>query len=100
MTSDLVDGEADGVHVLSLAAEAAAIFLHQSHQEAAGGLLVVRVVVLLQQTDLILGVDPERVCREEATAKGLMGHAVFISKKVVYTLNHLDSGSGQRQQIK
>ncbi len=64
LTSDLVDGEADGVHVLALAAVAAAVFLHQRHQEAAGGLVVLGVVVLLQQADLILRVDPERVCRE------------------------------------
>lgn len=31
LTSDLVDSEANGVHVLSLAAVAAAVFLHQSH---------------------------------------------------------------------
>lgn len=64
LTSDLIDGEADGVHVLSVVAEAAAVFLHQSHQEAAGGLVVLWVIVLLQQADLILRVDPERVCRE------------------------------------
>lgn len=64
MTSDLIDGEADGVHILSVAAEAAAVFLHQSHQEAAGDLVVLWVIVLLQQADLILRVDPERVCRE------------------------------------
>lgn len=48
LTSDLIDGEADGVHVLSLPAKAAAILLHQSHQEAAGSLVIVGVVVLLQ----------------------------------------------------
>lgn len=69
MTSDLVDGEADGVHVLAVAAVAAAVFLHQSHQEAAGRLVILGVVVLLQQGDLVLRVDPERVCREAATAK-------------------------------
>lgn len=69
LTPDLVDGEADGVHVLAVAAEAAAVFLHQSHQEAAGRLVVFGVIVLLQQRDLILRVDPEGVCREAATAR-------------------------------
>ena len=63
-TSDLVDGEANGVHVLALAAVAAAVLLHKSHQEAAGGLIVLGVVVLLQQSDLILRVDPEGVYTE------------------------------------
>lgn len=30
--ADLIDGEANGVHVLAVAAVAAAVFLHQSHQ--------------------------------------------------------------------
>lgn len=67
LTSDLIDGEADGVHVLAVAAVAAAIFLHQSHQEAAGCLVILRVVILLQQADFILRVDPECVCRDEAS---------------------------------
>lgn len=60
-TPDLVDGEADGVHVLALLAVAPAVLLHQRHQEAAGHLGVVGVVVLLQQRDLVLGVYPECV---------------------------------------
>lgn len=44
-----------------MAAVAAAVLLHQRHQEAAGGLVILGVVVLLQQADLILGVDPEGV---------------------------------------
>lgn len=67
LTSDLIDGEADGVHVLAMTAVAAAIFLHQSHQEAAGRLIVLGVVILLQQADFILRVDPECVCRDEAS---------------------------------
>ena len=86
MTSDLVDSEADGVHVLSVAAVAAAIFLHQSHQEAAGGLFVIRVVILLQQGDLILGVDPERVCRDaEAAVSCIVGHVVITMFNTVLT---------------
>lgn len=63
MTSDLIDGKADGVHVLALAAVTSAVFLHQRHQEAAGGLFVLGVVVLLQQADFILRVDPVGVWR-------------------------------------
>lgn len=66
-STDLIDGEADGVHILSLAAVAAAVFLHQGHQEAAGGLVVLRVVVLLQQANLILRVNPEGVCKSKAS---------------------------------
>lgn len=73
MTSDLIDGKADGVHVLALATVAAAVLLHQSHQEAAGGLVVLGVIVLLQQGDLILRVDPEGVCREAVRVKASWG---------------------------
>lgn len=58
----LVDGEADGLHVLALAALAAPVLLHERQQEAAAGLaaaLVVVIVVHLLQLDLELGVDPE-----------------------------------------
>lgn len=65
LTSDLIDSEADGVDVLPLAAVAAAVFLHQRYQEAAGGLVVLGVVVFLQQADLVLRVDPEGVCEEQ-----------------------------------
>lgn len=47
LTSDLIDGKANGVHVLALAAVAAAVFLHQRHQEAAGGFFIFGVIVLL-----------------------------------------------------
>lgn len=50
-------------------AGAAAVFLHQSYQEATDRLIILRVIVLLQQADLILRVDPEGVCREAATLK-------------------------------
>lgn len=72
LTSDLIDSKADGVDVLALAAVAAAVFLHQRYQEAAGGLVVLGVVVFLQQADLVLRVDPEGVCEEQ----GIMGHRV------------------------
>ena len=78
MTSDLIDGEANGVHVLSMATVASAVFLHQSYQETASGLTILGVVVLLQQRNLILRVDPERVCREAATVRGDLGYVVII----------------------
>lgn len=58
---DLVDGEADGVHVLALLTVASSVLLHQRHQEAAGHLGIVGIVVLFQQRDLVLRVYPERV---------------------------------------
>lgn len=61
LTPHLIDGKANGVHVLALASVAAPILLHESHQEAAGLLFILRVIVLLQQGNLILGVDPKGV---------------------------------------
>jgi len=61
----LVDGEADGLHVLAVAALAAPVLLHQRQQEAAAGLApaaLVRVVVHLLQLHLELRVDPESGC--------------------------------------
>lgn len=63
----LVDGEADGLHVLAVAALAAPVLLHQRQQEAAARLppaRLVPVVVHLLQLDLKLRVDPEGGCRE------------------------------------
>lgn len=57
--SHLVDGEADRVHVLPVPAVPPTVLLHEGHQEAAGHFLVVWVIVLLQQGDLVLRVDPE-----------------------------------------
>jgi hypothetical protein len=61
-STHLINGKANGVHVLALAAVASAILLHKSHQEAAGNLIVFWVVIFLQQGDLVLGVDPECIC--------------------------------------
>lgn len=55
----LVDSKADGVHVTSHPPLPPPVLLHQSHQEAAGHLIVPRVVIFFQQLDLKLGVDPE-----------------------------------------
>lgn len=41
------------------------MLLHQGHQEAAGHLVIPRVVILFQQLDLKLGIDPERGWKEE-----------------------------------
>lgn len=71
VTSHLVDGEANGVHVLPMAAVAPAVFLHKSHQQAACGLLVRGIVILLQKGHLILWVDPEGVCREGGNVVGM-----------------------------
>lgn len=47
LTFYLVDGKANGVDVLAVAAVPATVLLHQRHQEAADGLLILGVVVLL-----------------------------------------------------
>lgn len=61
--SYFVHGEADGVHVLTLTPISAAVLLHEGHQETARHLVIVRIVILLQQRDLKLGVNPKCVCR-------------------------------------
>ena len=65
----LIDGEANGVHVLALTAVAAPVLLHESHQEAAGHLIIFWVIIFLQQCDLVLGIDPIRVYSEGKTEK-------------------------------
>lgn len=63
----LVDSEADGLHVLPVAALAASVLLHEGQQEAAARLTatkIVPVVVHLLQADLELRVDPKRGCGE------------------------------------
>lgn len=59
--SYLIDSKADGVHVLTLAPISAAVLLHESDEKTARHLVVIWVVILLQQRDLILRVDPKRV---------------------------------------
>lgn len=54
------------MHVLTLAPVPAAVLLHESYQKTAGHLIVFWVIILLQQSDLILRVDPKRVCTEDA----------------------------------
>lgn len=60
---NLVDGESDGEEVGSHLALFPPVLLHQSHHEGAAHLVVLGVVVLLQQTQAVLRVGPERVCR-------------------------------------
>ena len=67
----LIDGKADGVHVLSVTAMASSVLLHKSHKEAAGNLVILWIIILLQQSDLILRVDPERVCKSEDRSDGV-----------------------------
>lgn len=63
----LVDSKADGVHVAPNSPLPSPVLLHQSHQEAAGHLIVPRVIILFQQLDLKLRVDPERGWEEDDT---------------------------------
>ena len=88
--ADLVDGEADGVHVLPVAAVVATVFLHQSNQEAACGLVILGIVVLLQEADLILRVNPEGVCREAATVKASWDHHQFFYQVHLCVLRQAD----------
>lgn len=64
--ADLVDGEADGLHVLALPPFLSAIFLHEGDQEAA-----VRMAgcVRVLQCDLELGVDPKGGWKEQQVEK-------------------------------
>lgn len=69
-SSDLVDGKADGEEVGAHLALFPPVLLHQRHHEGAAHLVVLGVVVLLQQTEAVLRVGPERVC-------GTFSHKVF-----------------------
>ena len=60
---NLVDGEADSVHILSHLPQASAILLDQTNHKAAAGLAIIWVVILLVQSDDKLRVGPESVCR-------------------------------------
>lgn len=59
----LVDGESDGEEVGSHLALFPPVLLHQSHHEGAAHFVFLGVVVLLQQTEAVLRVGPESVCR-------------------------------------
>lgn len=64
LRSYFIHGKADRVHVLTLAPVFAAVLLHERHQETARHLVILRIVILLQQRELKLGVDPKRVCAD------------------------------------
>ncbi len=70
LCSHLIDSKANGVHVLTMAPVPAAILLHESYQKTARHLIVLRVIILLQQRDLILRVDPKRVYTDGAFVLG------------------------------
>lgn len=59
----LVDGKAYGEKFGPLMALHPSTFLHQCHDNSAGHLLVIRVIVLLIQLQTILRVCPKRVCK-------------------------------------
>lgn len=60
----LVDGESDGVEVSSETSLLASIFLHQTNQDGAAVLAVMRVIIDVLQPDEELRVGAERGCRE------------------------------------
>lgn len=61
--NNLINGESDGEQVGSHLALFPPVLLHQSHHEGAAHLVVLGIVVLLQQTEAVLRVGPESVCR-------------------------------------
>jgi hypothetical protein len=58
----LIDGEANGEEVGSQLPVLPPVLLHQSHQEAANHLRVIRVIVFLQKLQTVLRVGPESIC--------------------------------------
>lgn len=63
--SHLVDGESDGVQVSSETSLPASVFLHQTDQDRAAILAVVRIVIHVLQPDKELRVGAESGCREK-----------------------------------
>lgn len=61
----LVDGKSDGEEIRSQFAVLPPVLLHQSHHKGAAHLVVLWLVILLQQTETVLRVGPESVCRAE-----------------------------------
>lgn len=59
---NLVDGEANSEEVGPQLPVLAPVLLHQSHEEAADYLRVLRVIVFLQKLETVLRVGPESVC--------------------------------------
>lgn len=75
----LIESKANGMHVLTMAAISTTVLLHESHQETASDLIVLWVIVLLQQRDLILRVDPKCVCADGAFTLNLGMWRTFLS---------------------
>lgn len=73
----LVDGKSNGVKVSTEASLPASVFLHQTNQDGAAILAVVRLVVDVLQADEELKVGAERGCR------GTQGQSVFIYRASV-----------------
>lgn len=73
----LVDGKSNGVQVSTEASLPASVFLHQTNQDGAAILAVVRLVVDVLQADEELKVGAERGCRET------QGQSVFIYRASV-----------------
>lgn len=63
------------MHVFAHLPHSSAVLLDQTHHQAAAGLAVVRVVILLVQSDHKLRVGPEAVCDAsgETTEVGILG---------------------------
>lgn len=63
----LIDGKANGVEVASKASLPASILLHQTDEDGAAFLTVVRIVVHVVQADEELRVGAEGGCRETSS---------------------------------
>ncbi len=63
MIKNLINGESDGEQVGAHLSFFPPVFLHQSHDEGAAHLVVLGIIILLQQTEAVLRVCPESVCR-------------------------------------
>lgn len=70
--ADLVDGESNGLHVLSLLPHASAVLLDQTHHQTASRLAIIWVIVLFVQLDHKLWIRPKRVCGSQTNAAGLV----------------------------
>lgn len=62
-TGHLINGKSDGEEVGSHLALFPPVLLHQRHHEGAARFVVLRIIILLQQTQAVLRVGPEGVCK-------------------------------------
>lgn len=70
LSTYLVNGESDGVHVLALFSELPAVLLNQANHKAASIFSIIWVIILLLQVYHKLRVHPERVCRSSVRVNG------------------------------